>query len=114
MSATNRHDRWTDQAASAALLAAVLLLVASAAGVEGATARSTTHPAQSTVHGVHGSLLPEATLLPNSAILAPASETRARVGTRLGSAIALDLRHLAGSSLELERRRGNLPPPAAT
>ena len=55
--------------------------------------------AQSTVHGVHGSLLPEATLLPNSAILAPASETRARVGTRLGSAIALDLRHLAGSSL---------------
>ena len=114
MTARNRQDRWTDQAASAALLAAVLLLVASAAGVEGATGRSATQPTLSAVHGLHKNILPEATLLPNGSMLLPASETLASVGTRLGSAIALDLRHLAGSALELERRRSNLPPPAAT
>jgi hypothetical protein len=92
----------------------MLILVASAASLEGMSSRSVAQATISAGHGTPCAVLIEAALLPGAAILAPPSDTRAAVGTRIGSAIALDLSHLAGSPLELERRRADLPPPAAT
>lgn len=115
MSPPARQDRRTEQAATTALLVVMLVLAASAAaGLDRAAARTAGHACASSTIGSVCSTLTEGACHPGCGLLAPPSETLASVGSRSGSDVAVDLAHLAGSPLELERRRHDLPPPAVT
>ena len=108
-----RQERRTEQAATTALLVVMLVLAASAAGVDRVHVRPGGTPCIAPVAGVACSTLAEGSCQPGCGLLEPPSETLASVGTRSGSQVVVDLAHLAGSSLELERRRHDLPPPSA-
>lgn len=112
MSSPARQDRRPEQAATTALLVVMLVLAASAAaGVDRAANRHCgATGASSAIQSVCTNLT-EGIPHPSCGLLAPPSETLASVGSRSGSAVAIDLTHLAGSSMELERRRHDLPPP---
>jgi hypothetical protein len=90
----------------------VLVLATSAAGsVDRTGTRNGMHGATGTVSGLVTPPLVEAPALPGSTLLAPPSDTLATVGTRSGSDVAVDLAHLAGTSMQEYRCRRDLPPP---
>lgn len=113
---TTRPERRPDQTATTALLLMVLVLATSAAGsVDRNGTRTGTrngmHGATGTVSGLVTPPLVEAPALPGSTLLAPPSDTLATVGTRSGSDVAVDLAHLAGTSMQEYRCQRDLPPP---
>ena len=109
---TTRPERRSDQTATTALLLMVLVLATTAAGSADRTvARNGLHGTPGTVSGLVTPPLAEASALPGSTHLAPPSDTMATVGARSGSDVTVDLAHLAGTSMEAERCRRDLPPP---
>jgi hypothetical protein len=109
MSHSGRQERRPDQKATTVLL--MMVLVLSLSGLDSRPTRPGGLPGPGT--NVHHDTPPlaEVAMLPGCGLLPPPSETLASVGARSGTAVTVDLSHLAGSELELERSRRNLPPP---
>ena len=108
---STRPERRSEQTATTVLLLMVLVLAASAATIERPTVRSGVHAPGGKVTALVNQPLSEAPPIPGSALLAPPSEIVASVGARCGSDVVVDLAHLAGTSMERERRQRDLPPP---
>jgi len=106
-----RQTRTPEQTAGAALLLMVVLLATTAGSAPDRSSARTAlgRDAVSCLQQAHHRI--EGTPLPGQHLLAPPSESIGTVGTRRGSDIRVDLAHLAGCAFELERRRGDLPPP---
>lgn len=107
-----RTERRTENTATTALLLVVLVLAS--AGSIGPDRPGLRHvPACG--HGVTqvlaGGAFSEPIPLPGAAHLVAPSDTRGTVGNRAGADVAIDLAHLAGSTLERQRRLRDLPPP---
>lgn len=93
------------------MMVLMMVLVFAMSGLDSQTTRPGGHPATcSAAHHVTQPLT-EAPSLPGFGLLPPPSEIHAAVGSRTGADVDVDLTHLAGSKLELERCRRDLPPP---